>query len=112
MPKIPAITKTFCIIYNLLGIICFSASFYGFQAIAESHHWLITEKDFFQAICVVSTLLFFCSSFLILKRKRMGYLLPIFLLSFIIAGGFIMLLPLLVAHVYFFTHTRVENLFS
>ena len=109
--KKPKGLTIFVIIYNLIGLIGLEACFYGFMAISQSENLVIGDKDYTQMIAIVLTVLFFLSSFLLLEQKKWGYLIPVFLLTFFIMGGFVVLLPLFVIHLAFFTHPPINECF-
>ena len=101
----------FVIIYNVLGFVGLEACCYGFKTISHAQSLVIGETDYTQMIAIILTVLFFLASFLLMEQKKWGYLIPVFLLTFFMAGGFIILLPLFVAHLLFFTHPRVNKQF-
>ena len=104
-------TKTFCIVYNMLGLLGLNACVYGFVALCRSADLHFGDKDVAQIAVVIITVLFFTSSYLLLKKQRWGVLIPIFLLSFIITGGFVILLPLLISHIIFFSQPKIQKTF-
>jgi hypothetical protein len=84
---------------------------YGFAALCQSADLRLGEKDIAQIAVISITVLFFASSYLLLKKQRWGILIPVFLLSFIITGGFVILLPLLISHIIFFIHPKIQEIF-
>ena len=104
-------TKAFCIVYNMLGIVGLNACVYGFVALCRSADLRFGDKDVAQIAVIIITVLFFASSYLLLQKQRWGILIPIFLLSFIITGGFVILLPLLISHIIFFSHPKIQKIF-
>jgi len=110
--KRPIGVTVFCIIYNILGLTGVSAYFYGFNALARASSLVIGEIDYTQTIGIVITVLFFLSSYLLISFNQGGYLIPIFLLTFFVFGGFVVLLPVLIAHFVYFTHPRVLKQFA
>lgn len=105
-------TKAFCIVYNMLGIVGLNACAYGFIALCRSTDLSFSDKDVAQIAVIIMTVLFFTSSYLLLKKQRWGILIPIFLLSFIITGGFVILLPVLISHIIFFSHPKTQEIFA
>jgi len=98
--------------YNMLGLVGISACVYGQVSVLDTHSLLITEKDTTLLISIAITALFFFSSFLLVIRHMGGILIPIFLLSFIITGGFLILAPLLAIHIAFYCNPQMLNYFS
>ena len=103
--------KFFMVVYNMLGFVGISAYLYGQKAILNTHSLLITEKDFTLFFVIATTALFFFSSFLLVIRHKGGILIPIFLLTFIITGGFLILAPLLTIHLAFYCNPQMQNYF-
>ena len=110
--KRPKGLMPFVIIYNALGFVGLEACCYGFKTISQAQSLIIAETDYTQIIAIILTVLFFLSSFLLMEQKKWGYLIPVFLLTFLMAGGFIILLPLFTAHLLFFTHPQVNKQFT
>jgi len=104
--------KLFIIVYNMLGIVGISAYMYGQKAVLNTHNLNLTEKDFALSIVIAFTALFFFSSFLLVSRHKGGIMIPIFLLTFIITQGFIILAPLLTIHIAFYCGPQMQNYFS
>ena len=110
--KRPKGVTIFGVIYNMLGLIGLSACFYGLNTIAHAQPLIIGNADYAQMMVITATVLFFASSFLIVSYKKVGYLLTIFLLTFFIAGGFVVLLPLLIAHIIYFLSPKIHKKFT
>jgi len=104
--------KFFMVAYNMLGFIGISAFLYGQKAVLNTHSLLITENDYTLIFVIVTTVLFFSSSFLLVIRHKAGILIPIFLLTFIITEGFLILAPLLTIHLAFYCNPQILNYFS
>jgi len=104
--------KFFMIVYNILGLIGINAYIYGQKAVLNTHNLKLTEKDFTLSIVIAITTLFFFSTFLLIIRHKGGILIPIFLLTFIITGGFLILAPLLTIHLAFYCNPQMLNYFS
>ena len=104
--------KFFMVVYNMLGLIGISAYIYGQKAVFNTHSLNLTERDFTLSIVIAITALFFFSSFLLVIRHKGGILIPIFLLVFIVTGGFFILAPLLTAHLAFYCNPQMQNYFS
>jgi len=104
--------KFFMVVYNMLGLVGISAYLYGQKAVFNTNSLLITEKDFTLFFVIIVTTLFFFSSFLLVIRHKGGILIPIFLLTFIITEGFLILAPLLTIHLAFYCNPQTLNYFS
>ena len=101
----------FCMVYNILGLLGLSACVSSAAAISRSRSLVIGESDLMQIVAYIVAVLFFSSAFLLMKRKKAGFLLPILLLTFFVSGGFVVLLPLLLGHILFFTRPRIKAQF-
>ena len=104
--------KFFMVIYNMLGLVGINAYMHGQRAVFNTQSLNFTGKDFALSIVIAITALFFFSSFLLVIRHKGGILIPIFLLTFIVAGGFLILVPLLTAHLAFYCNPQIQNYFS
>ena len=104
--------KFFMIAYNMLGLVGINAYLYGQKAVLYADNLNLTEKDFSLSVVIAFTALFFFSSFLLVIRNKGGIMIPIFLLTFIITGGFVVLLPLLAMHMLFYCTPQMKNYFS
>ncbi|HOY09810.1 MAG TPA: hypothetical protein PLB05_07020 [Candidatus Omnitrophota bacterium] len=103
--------RVFCVIYNILGLLGLGACVSSAAVLSRSRSLVIGEADMMQIVAYVVAVLFFCSALLLIKRKKIGFLLPILLLTFFVSGGFVVLLPLLVGHILFFTRPRIKAQF-
>ena len=105
-------TKAFCILYNIIGLLGLNAAVYGFIALSRTTDIRFTMKDLTQAAVIIVTVLLFASSYLLIKKHKGGIILPAFVLAFMITGGVWGLIPVLAAHVWFFTHPKMQNIFA
>jgi len=108
----PRFTSFFIICYNLIGFVGLTACWIGFSNIAQADSLIISYLDYTQILTIVLTVAFFLSSYLLILRRKEGYYIPVFLLTFFICGGFIVLLPLLITHLFYFAHPKISILFS
>lgn len=90
--------KLLAIIYNGLGFVGIHACFHGFHTAALAKTLAMRVNLSTPIIATILTVLFFLSSFLLIDSRKEGFLIPIFLLTFLICGGFVILLPLLIYH--------------
>jgi len=102
----------FIVCYNLLGFIGLTACWMGFSNIVQADSLIVSYLDYTQILTIVLTVTFFLSSYLLILRRKEGYYIPVFLLTFFICGGFILLIPLLMLHLIYFTHPKTLILFS
>ncbi len=65
-----------------------------------------------QLAAILITVLFSLSAYQLYALEFSGVFVPIFLLTIVIIGGFIILLPLLVSHLVFFTRPAVRIQFK
>ncbi|MFA5261377.1 MAG: hypothetical protein WC450_09130 [Candidatus Omnitrophota bacterium] len=103
--------RIFCMIYNILGLLGLGACVSSAAALSRSRSLVISEADMMQIVAYIVAVLFFCSAFLLMKKEKTGFLLPVLLLTFFVSGGFVVLLPLLVGHILFFTRPRIKAQF-
>ena len=102
----------FATVYNVLGLLGITTCVSNAAAVYRSGKLVIDEADLMQIVAYVVAVLFFSSAFLLVKRKKFGFLLPVLLLTFFVSGGVVLLFPLLLAHILFFTRPRVKIQFS
>jgi hypothetical protein len=104
--------RCFAVTYNIFGLAGLTAIKFGFLAAVERNSLVIVYPDIVQMLAIVITVLFFASSLFLLTRNKLGVFIPILLLSFVIAGGFWLIVPLLIGHIHYFTQTELKELFA
>jgi hypothetical protein len=102
----------FSVLYNMLGIFSMHACVYGFKTSVSSKSLIILEHDYVQMGMVAIMILFFATAYLIIARRKAGIIVPVFLLTFFIFGGFVILVPLLAAHLCYFLNPAIKASFT
>ena len=99
--------RIFCITYNLFGFMMLAAVAKGWSGLVQEGSLVLGQRDVNQAILVILMILIFSSTYLIQSQHRAGIIIPIFILTFFICGGFVVLLPVLLCHIWFFSRPKM-----
>lgn len=104
--------RCFAITYNVLGIMGLVAVYVGFKNVLYNQDYVSSHWQLMQTLNMVTTAMFFISSFLLFRLNRIGKMIPVFLLTVLLTDGFVVLCPLLIGHLVFFTRPQVISIFS